>query len=523
MSLMGMKQGIQKFSVPIMALIGLSMLGSSVYLGLGRNGTSLEARNEALAGTAVAKIGELSVTRRMLDKIVDQQLRQFEMFGMPKPPADALDGYRLGALEMLKSQEAVVVAAKKEGITISDQDLAAGVDKVWAEQGRSVVAKQLSLSEKATDNEIEAALLKQNANLSIEGIKAQMIDPDAVRFRLYNDALRAALQAKKKVDPATVKKSLTRYKVRHILINWDAKTTEAAAKAKAEKLLAEVKADPTKMADLAKKNSDDPGSKDKGGLYEWKKEELSSLVPEFKAAVEKLKAGETNPTVVRHKGGYSGFHVIRLEGIGAPDDFDKEQKKYIDDYTKAEVDKELTKLTEAIAPTLKLELLDPGLRVAQLTQEGMKGNKPNEKLLTEALTELAKIKKEDDPLGIVPLRKATLLEQLKKDAEAAAAYEEALKLNGNKVETRFKLARLLVKLGQKDKVALQLAEAEKLAIPEPEQWAELATLYKQIGDTTNERRALEKNQELTKRKLELQARERAAQQAQQVPSPSGKP
>jgi len=515
MSLMGMKQGIQKFAVPIMIALGGIMVVGGLFNGYGRNvgNQSREARQEALAETPVAKIGELSVTRRMLDEIVDRQLKQFEAFGMPKPPAEALDGYRLGAIEALKSQEALVAAAKKEGVHVSDADIQQGIERVWNEQGRTSIAKQLNLSEKATDNEIEASFLKQGANVTVAQLKQRFINPDAVRVKLYDEGLRAVLKKKKTVDPATLKQSVSRYKVRHILVNWDAKTTEAAAKAKAEKLLAEVKAAPTKMAELATKNSDDPGSKSKGGLYEWKKEELSGLVPEFKKAVESLKPGETYPQVVRHTGGYNGFHVIRLESIGVPDDFDKEIKKYTDTYLDGELGKDLTKLTDATAPTLKIELLDPGLKAARLTQDGMKGGKPDPKVLEEALAELGKIKKDDDPLGLVPLRRALLLEQLQKNPEAVTAYEEALKVNGNKVETRFKLARLLVKLGLKDKVAEQLTEAEKLAIPEPSQWQELGTLYGQIGDKANERRALEKNQELTLRKAQLEAAARAKQPA----------
>lgn len=524
MSLMGMKQGIQKFSVPIMITLGGIMVVGGLFNGYGRNAgnASREARQEALAETAVAKIGETSVSRRMLDQIVDRQLKQFEAFGMPKPPAEALDGYRLGAIEALKSQEALIAAAKKEGVKVSNDDVQKGIERVWGEQGRASIAKQLNLSEKATDNEIEASFLKQGANVTVAQLKQRFINPDAVRVKLYDEGLREILKKKKPVDTATLKQSVSRYKVRHILVNWDTKTTEAAAKAKAEKLLAEVKATPTKMAELATKNSDDPGSKAKGGLYEWKKEELSGLVPEFKKAVESLKPGETYPQVVRHTGGYNGFHVIRLESIGAPDDFDKEIKKYTDTYLEGELGKDITKLTDAMAPTLKVDILDPGLKAARLTQDGMKGGKPDPKLLGEALAELDKIKKEDDPLGLIPLRRALILEQLQKNTEAAAAYEDALKANGNKVETRLKLARLLVKLGQKDKVALQLTEAEKLAIPEPAQWQEVGTLYGLIGDKVNERRALEKNQELTRRKLQLQAAERA-QQAAAAPPPAADP
>ena len=56
----------------------------------------------------------------------------------------------------------------------------------------------------------------------------------------------------------------------HILIAPDANEADKAkadqdAKAKAEKILAEVKADPSKFAQLAKENSADPGTAESGG------------------------------------------------------------------------------------------------------------------------------------------------------------------------------------------------------------------------------------------------------------------
>ena len=79
---------------------------------------------------------------------------------------------------------------------------------------------------------------------------------------------------------------------RHILIklepNADAKT-DAAAKAKAEDVLKQLQ-NGGNFADLAKKYSDDPGSKDNGG--ELGPSQRGRMVPEFDAAIFNQKIGE---------------------------------------------------------------------------------------------------------------------------------------------------------------------------------------------------------------------------------------
>lgn len=82
-------------------------------------------------------------------------------------------------------------------------------------------------------------------------------------------------------------------------------------KAKAEDILNKVK-NGGDFAALAKENSDDPGSKDKGGLYENITE--GSFVPEFEKAVfGGMKEGEIYPELVPTKFGY---HIIKLEKLG---------------------------------------------------------------------------------------------------------------------------------------------------------------------------------------------------------------
>jgi peptidyl-prolyl cis-trans isomerase D len=96
---------------------------------------------------------------------------------------------------------------------------------------------------------------------------------------------------------------------RHILITVakgaDAKT-ESTAKAKAEDVLKQVKAGGN-FADLAKKYSDDPGSKDKGG--ELGPFPTSELDPVYAKAAMALNPGQTSD-LVRSSFGY---HIIQTE------------------------------------------------------------------------------------------------------------------------------------------------------------------------------------------------------------------
>jgi peptidyl-prolyl cis-trans isomerase D len=98
-------------------------------------------------------------------------------------------------------------------------------------------------------------------------------------------------------------------KTRHILISVpagaDAKT-DAAAKAKAEDLLKQIKAGGN-FADLASKNSDDPGSKVQGG--ELPMIPTAGLDPAYAKAAMALNPGQTSDVVKSQ----FGYHIIQTE------------------------------------------------------------------------------------------------------------------------------------------------------------------------------------------------------------------
>ena len=81
-------------------------------------------------------------------------------------------------------------------------------------------------------------------------------------------------------------------------------------KALAEKLAAEVKKNPARFAELAKKDSQDPGSAAKGGDLGWFGRGM--MVKPFEDAVFAMKQGEVR--VVQSE---FGFHVVRVTGVQA--------------------------------------------------------------------------------------------------------------------------------------------------------------------------------------------------------------
>ncbi len=129
---------------------------------------------------------------------------------------------------------------------------------------------------------------------NLPGGKPQVSDADV---QAYYNAHQDQYQVKDQV------------KVRHILIavpaGADAKT-DAAAKAKAEDILKQIKSGGN-FADLASKNSDDPGSKGQGGELGWL--DRGKTVPEFDKAAFSLAPGQTSDVVKTQ----FGYHILQVE------------------------------------------------------------------------------------------------------------------------------------------------------------------------------------------------------------------
>lgn len=137
----------------------------------------------------------------------------------------------------------------------------------------------------------------------------------------------------------------------HILITVDAKASpadKAKAKAKAEAVLKEVQQNPGKFADIAKRDSQDPGSAVKGGDLGFFAK--GAMVKPFEDAVFKLKEGQLSGLVQSD----FGYHIIKLTGIkaGKVASLDEVKGQIENELKKQEASRKFAEMAEAFSNTV---------------------------------------------------------------------------------------------------------------------------------------------------------------------------
>ncbi len=263
----------------------------------------------APAGQTVARVDNVTLSRQELDQRVDRILKAFEK----QPQAGGATPSRLDVEKELVdgtngfiNQNLVLGLAKQKGVAVSDKE----VDDLIS-QFRAQVAQS---SGGSFDDVVQGALglpggdsseFRQFASFFVarQKLAETLVTTDTVRAAVEQQVQQQAAQKVKEYHSA------------HILFqagNAQSGTAPtdaeyAAALDKANKALDRLK-NGEDFAALAKELSDDPGSKEKGGEYDWTRQ--GTFVPEYeKAVLEQLKPGEYTTTPVKSQFGY---HIIKL-------------------------------------------------------------------------------------------------------------------------------------------------------------------------------------------------------------------
>jgi foldase protein PrsA len=194
--------------------------------------------------------------------------------------------YRAKILDSLIQLELVNQAAKTLGVSVTDKQVDDYIKQLEQQYGGKAglddAIKQAGVDLNQVKVSVKSRLLVEAVTKKAPGDVAKVTD---AQIKAYYDANKVSFSVPVEVD------------AQHILF-------KSADKKIAQTVLAQVKKG-ADFAALAKKYSTDPGSKDKGGNLGWAPS--SQYVPEFAAAVEKMKKGE-----YRLVQSQFGWHIIKL-------------------------------------------------------------------------------------------------------------------------------------------------------------------------------------------------------------------
>ena len=182
-------------------------------------------------------------------------------------------------------------------------------------------------------------------------------------------------------------------------------------KEEADKVMAELKKNPAAFAELAKKQSQDPGSAERGGDLGWFAR--GAMVKPFEDAVYSMKQGETRVAQSEF-----GFHVIRLTAIqpGKSRPLEEVRKELTTDLTRRKAQRKYAESSEAfgnmvyeqseslkpVAERFKLQIQTTGW-VAKATAGQELGALDNPKLLAALFSsDAVQNKRNTDAIEVAP-------------------------------------------------------------------------------------------------------------------------
>jgi peptidyl-prolyl cis-trans isomerase D len=344
---------VHKYKIVLQVILGLIVV-SFTFWGIGSYRSAFDSSR------VVAEVGGITITPQEFARAAEQERQRLAAaLGRGVDPASVdTPAMRRNLLESMIAQRVLALYTAKQNMRVSDQQLAEAIAGIPAfqENGKFSIERyrQLlnaqNLTEARFEHDMRSDLVMQQLSagiidaafvaksvarrfaeareekrevseftLSPEAFRGQVkVAPDAVEA-YYKDhpkefeapeqveveyvlLTRDLLAERESVKPEEVKAMYdqnfaSRYKER------------AAARKKVDEILAEVQKNPDSFADLAKKESQDPGSAPQGGDLGYFGR--GSMVKPFEDAAFKLKVGEISPVVESD----FGYHIIKLTGI----------------------------------------------------------------------------------------------------------------------------------------------------------------------------------------------------------------
>lgn len=256
------------------------------------------------------KVSDAEVDNAIIDTVPAQFIKDGKVDGTILAQVLAQQGMTLSDLRTSVSRQLMLTKLESivaQGVVVSQKDVEDEYhkknDKVVVQYAMFPPARYLAEAE-PSDAELKTYYDANKSSFKIpekRSVAVILLDPDKIAAGVHptDDDLHKAYAANQDHF-----RTPERVNVRHILVKSDA-NNDAQAKAKAEGLLKQLQGG-ADFAKIAKENSDDPGSKEKGGELDWIVK--GQTVPEFEKAAFSLKPNEISSLV---KTTY-GYHILQV-------------------------------------------------------------------------------------------------------------------------------------------------------------------------------------------------------------------
>ena len=321
--------------------------------------------------TGVIKVNDTYITKHQIESTVDKEIANspFSTFGGVKNFLKSDENVMYLIYKEKATKELIVKALleqemSKRGIKATDEDIKAEMDsiinKVGSKEELSKMLKERGVSNSEFNEDLKTQVKIKKLVNSIE--KINISDAEAQKFYNSNPTLfkhGEQVRASHILISANTIEMIQKLKAKNKNItpeelNETVEKNLAEQKVKAETVLKAVQANPEKFEEIAKRESDDKVSAERGGELGFFVKE--SMVPEFSKAAFDMKPNTISGLV---KSPY-GYHIIKVtDRIEAGTTTFAKVKDEINFYLETQEQvKVLKKLTDGLMKNAKIEYLD---------------------------------------------------------------------------------------------------------------------------------------------------------------------
>lgn len=358
------------------------------------------------SGEAIIKVNNQNITQGQFDAEFDKQAGNGIAKALGIDVKDDKNSFLYMLIKDRVVNELIVKALlnqemQKRGIEVTNKDVDDAIkeiiDKVGSKEQLDALLKQNGISNSQFKKDLKEEvkmkkLAKELGSSSVSDAEAKKFYNDNISKFKHSDKVRAShilISVNPQEIEEVVKSDPNNKNIDETAVKAKVAAEVQAKEAKANQILAEAKKNPTQFAKLAKENSEDTATANKGGDLGFFA--AKEMVPEFSKAAFSMKPNTISDKPVKTQFGY---HIIMVTDRSAAgqDPFEKVKpsiKAYLENQKQIEL---IDKLTESLKKSAKIEYINTSYDPANI-QKGVQESIKNSGEAAKKAKEAAEAKK----------------------------------------------------------------------------------------------------------------------------------